>query len=79
MSAHNFSESGEHAMLQADIVALEHRQQDLESEIFETLCHAAIDDPMIIDLRSKVLFIREEIDRLRHEALLFYHERYGFS
>jgi hypothetical protein len=73
MSAHNFSESGEHAMLQADIVALEHRQQDLENEISEALCHAAIDDPMIMDLRSRVLFVREEIDRLRHEALLFYH------
>ena len=60
-------------MLRADIVALEHRQQDLENEISETLCHAAIDDPMIIDLRSRVLFVREEIDRLRHEALLLYH------
>ena len=60
-------------MLRADIVALEHRQQDLENEISETLCHAAIDDPMIIDLRSRVLFVREEIERLRHEALLLYH------
>jgi hypothetical protein len=55
-------------MLQADIVALEHRQQSLEQELFEASRHAALDDLMIADLKSRVLFIREEIVRLRSQA-----------
>ena len=34
-------------MLQADISALEHRQQFLEREIFEALRHTALDEPML--------------------------------
>jgi hypothetical protein len=60
-------------MLQADIVALEHRQQFLEREIIEALRHTALDEPMIADLKSRVLFIREEIDRLRKQAYGSYH------
>jgi len=60
-------------MLQADIVALEHRQQSLEHEIFEASRHAALDDLMIAELKSRVLFIREEIDRLRSQAYSSYH------
>ena len=60
-------------MLQADIVALEHRQQFLEREIFEALRHAPLHDLTLTDLKSRVLFIREEIDRLRSQANSFYH------
>ena len=60
-------------MLQADIVALQRRQKILESEIFEALHHATVDDPMIIDLKSRVLFVREEIERLRDQALHWSH------
>lgn len=60
-------------MLQADIVALEHRQKSLEKEIAEASRHVAPDDPMIAELKCRVLFIREEIDRLRHEETLSYH------
>lgn len=60
-------------MLQADIVALEHRQEFLEHEIFEASRHAPLDDLMLIDLKSRVLFIREEIDRLRSQANSLYH------
>jgi hypothetical protein len=38
-------------MLQADIVALEHRQQILERGIFEALRDRTPDDPMIADLK----------------------------
>ena len=58
-------------MLQADIAGLQRRQKILESEIFEALRHAAVDDPMIIDLKSRFLFVREEIDRLRDQAFRF--------
>ena len=60
-------------MLQADIIALEHRQQFLEREIFEALRHTALDELMIADLKSRVLFVREEIDRLRKQAYDSYH------
>lgn len=60
-------------MLQADISTLEHRQQFLEREIFEALRHTALDEPMIADLKSRILFAKEEIDRLRKQVHDSYH------
>jgi hypothetical protein len=60
-------------MLQAEIVALKHRQQSLENEIVEVSRRVASDDSMIAELKRRVLFIREEIDRLLHEEILLYH------
>jgi len=68
----NFSES-EGDMLQTDITILEQRQKVLEKEIDQALSKASIDDPMVTHLRSRVLYVKEEIDRLRHEALVSYH------
>jgi hypothetical protein len=70
--ADNFSES-ESVMLQTDITILEQRQKALEKEIGEALLRAPIDDPMIAYLKSRILFVKEEIDRLRHEAFISYH------
>jgi len=69
----DFSGSESIIMLQADIVTLEQRQQSLEHEIFEASRHAALDDLMIADLKSRALFIREEIERLRSQAYGSYH------
>jgi len=52
---------------------LEHRQKVLEKEIDETLSHAPIDDLMIAYLKSRILYVKEEIVRLRHEAFVSYH------
>lgn len=60
-------------MLQADIVALEHRQLFLEQELLEASRHIPFDDILMADLKSRVLFIREEIDRLRLQAFGSYH------
>jgi len=60
-------------MLQADITILEQRQKVLEKEINEALSHAPIDDPMIANLKSRIIYVKEEIDRLRHEAFIPYH------
>ena len=60
-------------MLQTDITMLEHRQKVLEKEIDETLSHAPIDDLMIAYLKSRILYVKEEIVRLRHEAFVSYH------
>ena len=68
----NFTES-ERAMLQTDITMLEKRQKALEKEIGEALTHTPIDDPMVADLKSRVLYVKDEIDRLRHEAFSLYH------
>ena len=68
----NFSES-EGDMLQTDITILEQRQKVLEKEIDQALSRASIDDPMVTHLRSRILFVKEEIDRLCHEARVSYH------
>jgi hypothetical protein len=69
----DFAGSESIIMLQADIIALEHRQQSLEHEMFEASCHAPLDKLMIADLKSRVLFIKEEIDRLRKQSYGSYH------
>jgi hypothetical protein len=60
-------------MLQTDITMLEQRQKVLEKEFDEALSCAPIDDPMIAYLKSRILYVKEEIDRLRHEAFVSYH------
>lgn len=60
-------------MLQTDITILEQRQKALEHEIDEALSHASIDDPMIAYLKSRVLCVREEIDRLRDKVFATHH------
>ena len=60
-------------MLQTDITILEKRQKALEKEIGEALSYAPIDDPMVAYLKSRILYVMDEIDRLRHEAFVLYH------
>ena len=60
-------------MLQTDITILEKRQKTLEKEIGEALTYAPIDDPMVAYLKSRIIYVKDEIDRLRHEASVFYH------
>ena len=60
-------------MLQTDITILEQRRKTLEQEIDEALSHWSIDDPMIAYLKSRVLYVKAEIDRLRNEAFAACH------
>jgi hypothetical protein len=60
-------------MLQTDIAILEQRQKTLEQEIDEALSQCSIDDPMIANLKSRVLYVKAEIDRLRNEAFATCH------
>jgi hypothetical protein len=60
-------------MLQTDIAILEQRQKTLEQEIDEALSQWSIDDPMIAYLKSRVLYVKAEIDRLRNEAFATCH------
>jgi hypothetical protein len=63
----------ESIMLQTDIAILEQRQKTLEQEIDEALSHWSIDDPMIAYLKTRVLYVKAEIDRLRNEAFATRH------
>ena len=60
-------------MLQTDITILKQREKVLEKEIDEALSHTSIDDLMIVHLKSRILYLKEEIDRLRHEDFVSYH------
>ncbi len=60
-------------MLQADIVELERRQKILEQDIAEALTHVAPTDSMITDLKSRVLFVREQIEILRDKNNSWHH------
>jgi hypothetical protein len=56
-------------MLARDRIAdLERRQQILENEIAEALATVSTNDPMVVELRSRVLYLRDEINRLRQKA-----------
>ena len=60
-------------MLQTDITILQRRQMVLEKRIDEALSSTPIDDPMISNLKSRIIYVKEEIERLRHEAFISYH------
>ena len=54
------------------IADLERRFQTLKDEIAKALTHTSSDDLMIIDLKRRMLHLRDELERLRHKAV-----RYG--
>ena len=45
------------------IFDLERRQQVLEEEIARALQHCSADDPMVGDLKSRLLHLKEELER----------------
>ncbi len=51
------------------IAHLERRQKVLEKEIAEALSHMPSDDMMIIDLKRRMLHLRDELERLQHQAV----------
>ena len=54
-------------MLQLEISQLAQRQKVLESEIAEALLHISVDDPMVAYMKSRALYLRDEIERLREK------------
>lgn len=54
------------------IAQLERRRYALEDEIAEALANYADDDLMIADLKGRVLNLRDELERLKHEFRLDY-------
>ncbi len=53
---------------QATIEQLEQQHKSLEDEFVEALRHSSTDDLVIVDLKRRKLHVKEEIERLRHEA-----------
>ena len=51
------------------IFDLERRQQVLETEIAQALQHCSADDPMVGDLKSRLLHLKEEIERFCNMAI----------
>jgi hypothetical protein len=45
---------------------LERRQRVLEDELNKAVPYCSNDDPMIGDLKRRWLYLRHELDRLRH-------------
>lgn len=52
------------------IIDLERRYKALKEEIAEALTHTSSDDLMIIDLKRRMLHVRDELEleRLRHKS-----------
>jgi hypothetical protein len=51
------------------IFDLERRQQVLEEEIARALSHFSTDHPMVSDLKSRLLHLKEEIERFCNMAI----------
>ncbi|MBN8981055.1 MAG: DUF465 domain-containing protein [Rhizobiales bacterium] len=54
--------------IQAHLVELERKHEDLENELHDALKHLSTDDLRIIELKRRKLVLKDEIQRLRHSA-----------
>ena len=55
-------------IFQSEISQLAQREKVLESEIADALRQNSADDPMVAYLKSRALYLRDEIERLREEV-----------
>ena len=55
--------------IQAHLAELEKRHRALEAELAEALAHPSTDDLKIAELKRRKLLVKDEIARLRHEAV----------
>ena len=51
------------------IADLERRQKALEDEVANASLHCSTDDPMILDLKRRILHLRDELEKFRHKAI----------
>jgi hypothetical protein len=51
------------------IFDLERRQQVLEEEIARAMSHCSADDPMVGDLKRRMLHLKEELERFCNKAI----------
>ena len=55
--------------IETHLAELERRHQALEQELSEALAHPSIDDLQIAELKRRKLHVKDEIARLRQEAV----------
>jgi len=56
--------------IESHLAELERRHQALEQEISEALSHRSSDDLKIVELKRRKLQVKDEIARLRLEAVV---------
>ena len=56
--------------IESHLAELEKRHQALESELNEALAHPSADDLQIAELKRKKLYVKDEIERIRHDTLV---------
>ena len=56
--------------MQTHLAELERRHQALEAEIAEARAHPSIDDLEVVELKRRKLLVKDEIARLRMDALV---------
>jgi len=52
------------------IFDLKRRQQVLEKKIAQTLSHCSPDDPMVSDLKRRMLHLKEQLERFCNKAII---------
>jgi hypothetical protein len=56
--------------IESHLAELERRHQALEQEISEALAHPSTDDLKIVELKRRKLHVKDEISRLKQEAVV---------
>ena len=56
--------------IESHLAELERRHRALEQEISEALTHPATDDLKVAELKRRKLHVKDEIARLRQEAVV---------
>ena len=51
------------------IFDLERRQQVLEEEVVRAMSHCSADDPMVGDLKRRMLHLKDELERFCNKAI----------
>lgn len=54
--------------MQSHLAELEKKHKALEQQIHDCQTHPAVDDLQVVELKRKKLLVKDEIERLRHNA-----------
>ena len=54
--------------MQSHLAELEKKHKALEQQIHDCQAHPAVDDLQVVELKRKKLLVKDEIERLRHNA-----------
>jgi len=54
--------------IQSHLAELERKHQALETELADAIAHPSTDDLTIAELKRRKLQVKDEIERLRHDA-----------